>query len=374
VIAMNRGVLSDNLRRLRSIKGTNQTKIAKKAGLSRPSYVAIENGTTDPRSSTLMNIAGALGVSLADLFRPLPSLKRVRFRIQKTMTKREENQRDQLLQDVAIWLSDYNELERMLGESREYKFKDYRSTDPVSAAEDARSRLNINDPSLIRDICGLVEDSGIKIYLSKTGFKKYFGLSVSLEDGGPAICVKVGDDVSVERQIFTVAHEMGHLLLHRNSYKKDEIKEIDREEKEADKFASNFLMPQSVFEKEWQSARGLHLVNRVLHVKRIFRVSYMTVLLRLIDCGLADPSIIQIFRAEYKRIYNHDLKNHYEPDSYSESEPEGLVKSDFMDDRLHLLVRDAFEKDLISMDRAAEILKISVIEMRELNNSWKMTG
>jgi len=371
---MNRGVLSDNLRRLRSIKGTNQTKIAKKAGLSRPSYVAIENGTTDPRSSTLMNIAGALGVSLADLFRPLPSLKRVRFRIQKTMTKREENQRDQLLQDVAIWLSDYNELERMLGESREYKFKDYRSTDPVSAAEDARSRLNINDPSLIRDICGLVEDSGIKIYLSKTGFKKYFGLSVSLDDGGPAICVKVGDDVSVERQIFTVAHEMGHLLLHRNSYKKDEIKEIDREEKEADKFASNFLMPQSVFEKEWQSARGLHLVNRVLHVKRIFRVSYMTVLLRLIDCGLADPSIIQIFRAEYKRIYNHDLKNHYEPDSYSESEPEGLVKSDFMEDRLHRLVREAFEKDLISMDRAAEILKISVIEMRELNNSWKMTG
>jgi hypothetical protein len=100
----------------------------------------------------------------------------------------------------------------------------------------------------------------------------------------------------------------------------------------------------------------------------------MTVLLRLIDCGLADPSIIQIFRAEYKRIYNHDLKNHYEPDSYSESEPEGLVKSDFMEDRLHRLVREAFEKDLISMDRAAEILKISVIEMRELNNSWKMTG
>mgnify|MGYP000155522532 CR=1 FL=1 len=371
-MTMNRGVISDNLRRLRSIKGLNQTQIAKKAGLSRPSYVAIENGSTDPRSSTLMNIAGALDVSLPDLFRPLPSLKRVRFRIQKTMTKRQENQRDQLLQDVAVWLSDYNDLEKMLEVSRKYKFKDYRESNPVRASLEARKMLGVKDGELIRDICGLVENAGIKVYLSKTGFKKYFGLSVSVEDGGPAICVKVGDDVSVERQIFTVAHEMGHLLMHRSSYKKDEIKEIDREEKEADIFASHFLMPQSVFDKEWQAARGLHFVDRVLHIKRIFRVSYMTVLLRLITCGSADSSIIQIFRAEYKQLYHHDLKNHYEPESYSESEPEGLVKSDFMDDRLHRLVRDSFEKELISMDRAAEILKISLVEMRALNNSWNM--
>lgn len=371
MLTMNRGVISDNLRRLRSIKGLNQTQIAKKAGLSRPSYVAIENGSADPRSSTLMSIAGALDVSLPDLFRPLPSLKRVRFRIQKTMTKREQNQRDQLLQDVAVWLSDYNELEKMLGVSRKYEFSDYKESDPVRASQGARKILKIKNEELIRDICGLVETAGIKVYLSKTGFKKYFGMSVSVEDGGPAICVKVGD-VSVERQIFTVAHEMGHLLMHRSSYKKDEIKEIDREEKEADIFASHFLMPQSVFDKEWQAARGLHLVDRVLHVKRIFRVSYMTVLLRLVSCGLADSSIIPIFRGEYNKLRGHDLKNYYEPESYSESEPEGLVKSDFMEDRLHRLVRDAFEKELISMDRAAEILKISLVDMRDLNNSWNM--
>jgi Zn-dependent peptidase ImmA (M78 family) len=165
---------------------------------------------------------------------------------------------------------------------------------------------------------------------------------------------------------------MGHLLLHNSSYRNDETGEIASEESEADIFASHFLMPQAVFEKEWQAARGLHLVNRVLHVKRIFRVSYMTVLMRLIESKSADTSIIQIFRSEYNRIFNHDLKNHYEPDSYSDSEPEGLVKSDFMDDRLHRLVRDAYEKELISLDRAAEILKISVLDMRELNNSWKM--
>lgn len=369
---MKSGALSANLRRLRSIKGINQTQLAKKAGLSRPSYAAIEKGDTDPRSSTLMNIAGALDVSLSDLFRPLPSLKHVRFRIQKTMTKREQNQRDQLLQNVAIWLADYNELENMLGKPKVFKFKDYIESDPIKAAAHARKKLGVDSEELIRDICGLVEDAGIKVYLSKTGFKKYFGISVSVDDGGPAICVKVGDDVSVERQIFTVSHEMGHILMHRSSYKKDEIKELAKEEKAADAFASHFLMPQSVFVKEWESARGLHLVNRVLHVKRIFRVSYMTILLRLIESGYADNSIIPTFRFEYNRLRGHDLKNHYEPESYSEIEPEGLVKEDFMDDRLHRLVREAYENELISLDRAAEILKLSVVEMRELSNSWNL--
>jgi Zn-dependent peptidase ImmA (M78 family)/DNA-binding XRE family transcriptional regulator len=369
---MERSVLSENLRRLRSIKGINQTVLSQKAGIGRAAYVAIEKGVSEPRSSTLLNIAGALDVSLVDLFQPLPSLKHVRFRIQKTMTQREKNQRNQLLQDVAVWLDGYKELEKMLNVSENYKFKNYNKTDPIKAAGDARKLLGVNNDELIRDICGLIENAGIKIYLSRGGFKKYFGLSVSVEDGGPAICVKVGDDVSVERQIFTVAHEMGHLLMHRKSYEKDEINEPAREGKDADIFASYFLMPQQVFEKEWHAARGLHLVNRVLHVKRIFRVSYMTVLLRLIDIKAAETDIIQIFRSEYPKFYRHDLKNHYEPDSYSEVEPQGLVKSDFMEDRLHRLVREAYEKELISINRAAEILSLSVIEMRELDNSWKM--
>ena len=131
---MERGILSDNLRRLRSIKGINQSNLAKKAGLSRPSYAAIEKGVSDPRSSTLISIASVLDVSLSDLFRPLPFLKHVRFRIQKTMTKREENQRDLLLQDMAVWLADYNDLEKMLSVSIKYKFNDYRGTNPIKAS------------------------------------------------------------------------------------------------------------------------------------------------------------------------------------------------------------------------------------------------
>ena len=51
-------------------------------------------------------------------------------------------------------------------------------------------------------------------------------------------------------------------------------------------------------------------------------------------------------------------------------EPDDLSKTDFLQDRLSRLVRSALEKKVISLSRAAEVLKISQKELRELSNSW----
>jgi hypothetical protein len=40
---------------------------------------------------------------------------------------------------------------------------------------------------------------------------------------------------------------------------------------------------EPVFEKEWQNTRGLPFLDRILKVKRMFRVSYKTVLYRLAE-------------------------------------------------------------------------------------------
>lgn len=64
--------------------------------------------------------------------------------------------------------------------------------------------------------------------------------------------VNVWDRISVERWIFTGAHEFGHLLLHPDSYDVTETVENEAEEQEANVFASCFLMPRPVFEGEWR--------------------------------------------------------------------------------------------------------------------------
>ena len=138
--------------------------------------------------------------------------------------------------------------------------------------------------------------------------------------------MNVRDDISVERRIFTAAHELGHLLLHPRAYDVAQVEEHTDEEKEADLFASHFLMPSGVFQSEWRDTSGLPFVDRVLHVKRIFRVSYQTVLFRLGESRFADPSEVwMIFRVEWKRRSGQALTK--------KVGPMALVEVDFLEDR-----------------------------------------
>lgn len=91
--------------------------------------------------------------------------------------------------------------------------------------------------------CGLVEHAGVKIKLLKSNLDG-FCLSAFDQNGYPAIVVNVREDISVERQIFTVAHELGHIVMHQGSFDGGFAEEKEKEEKEADQFASYFLMPK----------------------------------------------------------------------------------------------------------------------------------
>jgi transcriptional regulator with XRE-family HTH domain len=68
--------LAENLRRLRKAKGWSQQKLAQEGGLSFTVVTKVEQGaTTDPAISSLVKIAGALGVTLDELVGWNPSKK-----------------------------------------------------------------------------------------------------------------------------------------------------------------------------------------------------------------------------------------------------------------------------------------------------------
>jgi Zn-dependent peptidase ImmA (M78 family) len=242
-------------------------------------------------------------------------------------------------------------------------------------AEKVREFLKFNDEP-INNICDLLEANGIKIFLIDSDLKNFFGFCLSTEDDGPAIGVNKSEKISVERKIFTVAHELGHILLHPASFNSAKAKESNDAEKEANIFASHLLMPEKGFKKEWEKNKGLHWVRLTLHVKRVFKVSYKTVLIRAIEEKLIDniDLVWQKFAIDCKR-FGFNLKNHNEPESISQEdfgpEPIALDNFDFVDGRLSFLVREAFESEKITMTKAADILGISLMEMRDLSNSWR---
>ncbi len=356
-----------NIKRLRKLRGFRQLDVAKRAGLSRSAYLNIENGKSEPKSSTLFNISRAMEVDIQELFYQPKVFNSLRFRIGKTHTKKDENTREYEIGKFSRWLDQYNFLEAELKSKFNFKLSGIQGGGPCQTAESVRKRLKLDEKLPIFDICNLLEESGIKIYLYKSRLKKSFGMSLGEKDGGPIIAVNVSS-VTIERQIFTAAHELGHLILHKDSFRSEILEENDREEMEADEFASYFLMPQGGFQRKWAETSGLPWLERVLHMKRIYKVSYRTVLRRLIDMRIVDNSIFMKFASQYKKNFNRDLKDHYEPDALEE--PDALLKTDFMADRLNRLVREAYEKEIITMSKAAEILQIPLLKMREITDSW----
>jgi Zn-dependent peptidase ImmA (M78 family)/transcriptional regulator with XRE-family HTH domain len=370
--------LSHNLRRLRDEHGLSQAEVAERAGISRVAYRSIETGAATPRASTLSRLADVLGVKIADLMVEVRPLRAVRFREKKM------NSREQLLVRVARWIEDYTELEKLLADRVRFRFskaerRSTRSTIPTVATA-ARDAIGLGSREPIRDICGLLEDNGVKVYPASLTSEGFFGLSVGAEDGGPAIVVNVWDRISVERWIFTAAHELGHLLLHMSSYDAASSEPRPGEEKEADLFASYFLMPPEVFQREWEETRGLALTDRVLKVKVMFSVSYKTVLYRVQETTSIGKDVWPRFQAEYRDRYGRTLAVTEEPaglkassfmaEAHGAHEPDRLSPNKFLGDRIQRLVRKAVEDEKITLGRAAEILEMELSEMRKLAASW----
>lgn len=371
--------IATNLARLRVDAGLSQVDLADAAGLSRLTLSKIERGEVLPRAETLSDLARALKVSVGELVTPVRSLTNVRFRAAKRI-----NSREQMLAQVGAWLEAYTALERELGATTSFALAalaaEGGSSEPETLAKRAREALELSPREPIRDVCGLLEEKGVKVHLIVRNTDSFFGLSVSPDAGGPAVVINKWERISVERWIFTAAHELGHLLLHASSYDRSLDSEDPDQEREADRFASYFLMPEPVFDEEWQETSGLALLDRVLKIKRIFRVSYKTVLHRLTETKRVPKEAWKIFQVQHKRRFGKGLTKVDEPQRLREGEfrlnwaragePDGLSEYDFVEDRLSRLVRTAVEGEVISLGRAAEILGISRTEMRERAAAW----
>jgi Zn-dependent peptidase ImmA (M78 family)/transcriptional regulator with XRE-family HTH domain len=381
---MDADIISSNILRLRKERGESQGAVASAAGLTRATLSAIEQGRSTPAPDTVRRIARALKVPLRDLVTPVPRLRRVRFRSLKRLKSRE-----QILVEAARWLHDFDELEQLLGDRRPHALGplwDRVDTDRMSVAEiaaAAREHFGLGPREPVHDVCGLLESRGIKVHPVAVANDAFLGLSVAEDDGGPAVIVNTWDRLAVEHWIYSAAHELGHLVMHLAAYDVSIVEEDARQEREAEGFASHFLMPDAVFWDEWRDAAGLGLYDRVLKVKRVFRVSWRAALYRVGERLPKDEARRLWVRmsAEHRRRTGRRLLKLTEPDGVDEevfrsarpvagAEPAGLDVHDFQGDRLAALVRRGVESEEITLARGAELIGLSVAEMRELAASW----
>ncbi len=366
--------LGVNIRRYMKTSGITAKTLAAKSGIGPVALSNIINGKSIPRSSTLVHLCKVLGQGPDKLLADNKEISSLRFRTQKTLTSREIAARDLLISEIGRWLDDYIEIEHYLDIKNKDKLPNLESFSPSNAAEKVRKIMSCDPDSAINSIVAAVENMNIKLKFISFGFSKLFGLSIHYEDGGPAIIINNEHKISIERQIFTIAHELGHLVLHKEN---PNSKDYDKQENEADKFASELLMPQKAFEQEWERLKGFDWKDRVLIIKRLFKVSYKTVIRRITETmpkQIKERNLYIEFSIWYKEKYNHDLKDHYEPEAIcAVVEPNSINAGpvELESSRFHNLVRKAFEDSHISLSRTSEILGISLAEMNTLASSWK---
>lgn len=121
----------------------------------------------------------------------------------------------------------------------------------------------------IKDLVTLVEKHGIIVILFDFETDKIDGRSMMTEDGHPVIFLN--KFFPGERQRLTLAHELGHICMHLETYPTY----ARDEEAEAFEFASEFLMPE--YEIRYDLSQKLTL-EKLADLKRVWKVSMGAIL------------------------------------------------------------------------------------------------
>lgn len=130
----------------------------------------------------------------------------------------------------------------------------------------------------IDDLVGVLELNGITVIEEQVQCNDMDAVSWWI-DGRPVILLAEEDRLG-PRKNFNLAHELGHLVLH--ALVELDVKNLDKIEKQANRFASAFLMPQESFGSE---VIGTSL-NYLLSLKLRWNVAVAAIGYRAKDLGI----------------------------------------------------------------------------------------
>lgn len=132
---------------------------------------------------------------------------------------------------------------------------------PAEAAQVLRKLWNL-PPGPVADLVGVIEDAGGLILIRDLGTRDLD--AVSQWDGTEAPLFLLSAHAPADRFRFSLTHELGHVVMH------PEPGATAMQERQADEFASEFLMPATDIAADLSGPLDL---NRLLNLKQRWRVS-----------------------------------------------------------------------------------------------------
>lgn len=244
--------------------------LAERAGLVPDTISRLENGLHPPDAATVAKLSATLDFPLSFFERDDPSdidTNAVSFRSFSKMSAREKDaaiSAGSLGLELSAWVEDRFNLPApdVLDMSHE--------TDPDVAASSLRQYWALGERP-IGNLLGLLETKGIRVFSLSENTASVNAFSF-WRDGKPYIFLN--NFKTAESSIFDAAHELGHLVMH----KQGDPKGNRLAEREADRFASSLLMPER--DVRARITRRI-TVDGIIDAKQRWRVSAMALAYRL---------------------------------------------------------------------------------------------
>ncbi len=162
-----------------------------------------------------------------------------------------------------------------------------------SAAENCRARWGLGHGP-ISNVLALLESKGVAVCrYEMTGENVE---AFSFWNGPRPFIFMASEKECGVRTRYDLAHELGHLILHR-SIEETELEDktiLKRIEREADRFAGAFLLPHRSFPNEVYTPR----LDAFVSLKRRWLVSIQAMIYRCSDLGIIDPDGILNLRKQ----------------------------------------------------------------------------
>lgn len=235
-------VNGERVKQARELRGLTQTELAQRIGKDQSAIARIERNGFQPSDEVVETIAIQTGFP-PSFFRRKPKPGFPAGTLQFRARRMSAGERTRVYQYArTVWESaqdmaeDISEIPVKLPKLEE---------DPEVAAAVTRSALGLSPDEPISHVINAVERAGVLVLTVPLPLKKWDAFCSWTGEENDKPVIVVASEAPGDRLRLSVSHELGHLVMHRSLQGK--LKDIERE---ATRFAGEFLMPEQAMRQE----------------------------------------------------------------------------------------------------------------------------
>ena len=339
----------------RKSRGMTQKQLVEDSHLPRQSISKYESGKSTPEMTHIISIANVLGYPISFFSKPITEENSSSpfFRKKASVTQsRYEKQSirirfvKEIYDDIGnyVYFPDIN-LPLLNEKDIEY----ITDEDIMNMAHSIRNRWNLGE-SPIEYLIPTIESNGIVISNSTIKDEQLDAVSQWIGDV-PIILLSDNNESEYCRR-FNIAHELGHLVLHSFIPNVLELttNDYNKMEKQANLFASHFLMPRDCF---MDSIRSTEL-DYLLYFKKYWKVSLQAIIYYIHGLGLMSENQYMYLQKKmskngWRKVEPYDKESNREDPELLHKAYNMLIKNNIFTEKSFLNYTSLPEKEVIKM-------------------------